>query len=143
MPRKIGLLFSGQGAQQVGMGKDLAGRYAVAANLFAEADRQLGRPLTQLAFDGPMEDLTKTRNSHVALYVHGLAVLQVIEEESGPISAVAAARRFFGEFTLLTVGQLFAFSARDIVGVHRIRFLGPACNLKCRALAAGVGGAGK
>jgi len=80
MPRKIGLLFSGQGAQQVGMGKDLASRYAVAANLFAEADRRLGRPLSQLGFDGPMEELTKTQNCQVALYVHGLAVLRVIEE---------------------------------------------------------------
>src|SRR5258708_26907583 len=112
MPRKIGLLFSGQGAQQVGMGKDLAGRYAVAANLFAEADRQLGRPLTQLAFDGPMEELTKTRNCQVALYVHGLAVLQVIEEESGPISAVAVFGVFLGGVSPPSGPRTFAFFAR-------------------------------
>src|ERR1700747_3932012 len=96
MPRKIGLLFSGQGAQQVGMGKDLAGRYAVAANLFAEADRRLGRPLSQLAFDGPMEELTKTRNCQVALYVHGLAGLRVLEEEAGAGPPGPAARRLLG-----------------------------------------------
>src|SRR5258708_38873236 len=96
MPRKIGLLFSGQGAQQVGMGKDLAGRYAVAANLFAEADRRLGRPLSQLTFDGPMEELTKTRHCQVALYVHGLAVLPGIEQEAGPTPPRGGAGRFLG-----------------------------------------------
>src|SRR5258708_3165546 len=100
MPRKIGLLFSGQGAQQVGMGKDFAGRYAVAANLFAEADRRLGRPLSQLAFDGPMEELTKTRHCQVALYVHGLAGLRVIEEEAGPSPPRPGGWLFFGEFSV-------------------------------------------
>ncbi len=101
MPRKIALLFSGQGAQQVGMGRDLANHYAVAANLFAQADRLLNRPLSQLAFDGPTEELTRTRNCQLALYVHGLAVLRVLEEEAGPLclkvafASLRALRRIF------------------------------------------------
>jgi [acyl-carrier-protein] S-malonyltransferase len=140
MPRKIALLFSGQGAQQVGIGKDLAGRYAVAANLFAQADRQLGRPLSQLAFDGPMEELTKTRNCQVALYVHGLAVLRAIEEEVGPISAAAAAGLSLGEFTAHGAAETFDF----VTGLHlvakRSHFMDEACNETKGGMAAFVGG---
>src|SRR5260370_30319048 len=81
MPRVIGLLFSGQGAQQVGMGKDLSQHHASAANLFSEADRRLQRSISQIAFAGPIEELTKTANCQVALYVHGLALLEVLREE--------------------------------------------------------------
>jgi malonyl CoA-acyl carrier protein transacylase len=126
MSRKIALLFSGQGAQQVGMGKDLATRYAVAANLFAEADRRLGRSLSELAFNGPIEELTKTSNRQVALYVHGLALLRVVEEEIGSFSAwatglnlVAQRSRFMdaaglslGEFTAHAAAGTFDFAKR-------------------------------
>ena len=140
MPRKIGLLFSGQGAQQVGMGKDLAGRYAVAANLFAEADRRLGRPLSQLAFDGPMEELTKTRNCQVALYVHGLAVLRVLEEEAGPVPAVAAAGLSLGEFTAHAAAETFDFATGLHLVAERSRFMDEACNETRGTMAAFVGG---
>jgi len=139
MPRKIGLLFSGQGAQQVGMGKDLAGRYAVAANLFAEADRLLGRPLSQLAFDGPMEELTKTRNCQVALYVHGLAMLRVIEEEVGPICAIAAAGLSLGEFTAHGAAETFDFRTGLHLVAERSRFMDEACNETKGTMAAFVG----
>ena len=140
MPRKIALLFSGQGAQQVGIGRDLAGRYAVAANLFAQADRQLGRPLSQLAFDGPMEELTKTRNCQVALYVHGLAVLRAVEEEVGPISAVAAAGLSLGELTAHGAAGTFDFSTGLHLVAERSRLMDEACNETKGAMAAFVGG---
>jgi [acyl-carrier-protein] S-malonyltransferase len=140
MPRKIALLFSGQGAQKVGMGKDLASRYAVAANLFAEADRRLVRPLSQLAFDGPMEELTKTRNCQVALYVHGVAVLRAVEEEVGPISAVAAAGLSLGEFTAHAAAETFDFPTGLHLVAERSRFMDEACNETKGAMAAFVGG---
>jgi [acyl-carrier-protein] S-malonyltransferase len=140
MPRKIALLFSGQGAQLVGMGKDLANRYAVAANLFAEADRLLNRPLSQLAFDGPMEELTRTRNCQVALYVHGLAVLRVVEEEAGPIPAVAAAGLSLGEFTAHAAAETFDFGTGLHLVAERSRFMDEACNETRGTMAAFVGG---
>jgi [acyl-carrier-protein] S-malonyltransferase len=60
MAKSIALLFSGQGAQQVGMGKDLSQQFAVAANRFSAADAALGYSISQIAFDGPIEELTKT-----------------------------------------------------------------------------------
>jgi [acyl-carrier-protein] S-malonyltransferase len=140
MPRKIALLFSGQGAQRVGMGKDLASRYAVAANLFAEADQLLNRPLSQLAFDGPMEELTRTRNCQVALYVHGLAMLRVVEEEAGPIPAAAAAGLSLGEFTAHAAAETFDFATGLHLVAERSRFMDEACDETKGTMAAFVGG---
>jgi [acyl-carrier-protein] S-malonyltransferase len=140
MPRKIALLFSGQGAQQVGMGKDLAGRYAVAANLFAEADHLLRRPLSQLVFDGPMEELTKTLNCQLALYVHGLAVLRVVEEEAGSIPAIAAAGLSLGEFTAHAAAGAFDFATGLHLVAERSRLMEEACKETNGTMAAFVGG---
>ena len=76
--KKIALLFPGQGAQSVGMGRDLAEQYGVAADLFGDADEILGRNLSEIAWTGPVEELTKTSNCQPALYVHGLAALAVL-----------------------------------------------------------------
>src|SRR5207245_3327012 len=81
--KKIGLLFAGQGAQVVGMGRDLAQRFPVAADLFRQADQILGRRLSEIAWNGPIEELTKTSNCQPALYVHELACLAVLGEVAG------------------------------------------------------------
>jgi len=72
MVKKIALLFAGQGAQSVGMGRDLAEQFPTAADLFQEADDVLGRKLSEIAWHGPIEELTKTSNCQPALFVHGL-----------------------------------------------------------------------
>jgi len=73
MAKKIGLLFAGQGAQTVGMGKDLADEFPVAAEMFTSADAILARKLTDVTWKGPIEELTKTSNCQPALFVHGVA----------------------------------------------------------------------
>src|SRR6188474_97851 len=99
MPRKIALLFAGQGAQCVGMGRDLAERYPVAANLFHKADEILGRNLCDVAWNGPMEELTKTSNCQPALYVHALAALAALREIAGELKVGGAAGLSLGEIT--------------------------------------------
>src|ERR1700724_1455152 len=83
MAKKIALLFAGQGAQVVGMGKDLAEQFPVAAQLFLQADEILGRKLSEIAWNGPIEELTRTSNCQPALFVHGLACLSILREVAG------------------------------------------------------------
>ncbi|MFZ4766946.1 MAG: acyltransferase domain-containing protein, partial [Roseimicrobium sp.] len=68
MSKQVVLLFSGQGAQKVGMGKDLAEAFPAVKALFEQADAALGFSLTTVMFDGPIEELTKTSRCQPALY---------------------------------------------------------------------------
>jgi [acyl-carrier-protein] S-malonyltransferase len=97
--KKIALLFSGQGAQVVGMGRDLAAEFPVAANVFREADAILGRSLSEIAWNGPLEELTRTSNCQPALYVHGLACLAALRQEASDLAIEAAAGLSLGEWT--------------------------------------------
>ncbi len=77
-------MFAGQGAQTVGMGRDLAEKFDSVRGLFERADAQLGsaRPgfsLTQKMFEGPAAELTRTSICQPALYVHGLACLEILK----------------------------------------------------------------
>ena len=89
--KKIALLFAGQGAQYVGMGKDLAESYPGVASLYERSDEVLGRSISAIAFEGPEEELTKTINCQPALYIHGLACLGALREEMGDFPVAAAA----------------------------------------------------
>ena len=80
---KIALLFAGQGAQSVGMGRDLAKQFPTAAELFEKADEILERSLTGVMWNGPIEELTKTSNCQPALFVHALAALAVLARSRG------------------------------------------------------------
>jgi [acyl-carrier-protein] S-malonyltransferase len=140
MPRVIGLLFSGQGAQQVGMGKDLSQHYASAANLFSEADRRLQRSISQIAFAGPIEELTKTANCQVALYVHGLALLEVLREQLATFTFQAAAGLSLGEFTAHAAAGTFDFGTGLRLVDARSRLMEEACLSTTGTMAAFVGG---
>jgi [acyl-carrier-protein] S-malonyltransferase len=85
--KKTALLFSGQGAQSVGMGKDLAAEFPAAAALFEKADSILGYPLSRIAFEGPSEELTKTSVCQPALYVHR-AMQEACEASTGGMAAI-------------------------------------------------------
>jgi [acyl-carrier-protein] S-malonyltransferase len=122
------------------MGKDLSQNYASAANLFSEADRRLQRSITQIAFEGPIEELTKTANCQVALYVHGIALLEVLKEELGGFSFEAAAGLSLGEFTAHAAAGTFDFGTGLELVDARSRFMEDACLSTTGTMAAFVGG---
>ena len=103
------LLFAGQGAQRVGMGRDLVETFPAATTAFEKADAVLGRSLSSVIFEGPEEELTKTANCQPALFVHGLALLDVLQEEVPSLQPVAAAGLSLGEMTAHTAAGTFGF----------------------------------
>ena len=75
---KTALLFAGQGAQAVGMGKDLAAAYPSARALFDRADAVLGYDLAGICFDGPEAELTKTENAQPGIYLVSWVALALL-----------------------------------------------------------------
>ncbi len=140
MSKSIALLFSGQGAQQVGMGSDLSQQFAAAANRFAAADAALGYSISQIAFGGPIEELTQTSRCQVALYVHGIAVLEVLREQLGNFPIVAAAGLSLGEFTAHAAAGTFDFLTGLRLVANRGRYMEEACESTSGAMAAFIGG---
>jgi len=96
--RKTALLFAGQGAQFVGMGRDLAGTFPAAREVFETADRVLDLPISKICFDGPADDLNSTENAQPAVLAMGLACLRALEERSSLPDAVATAGLSLGEY---------------------------------------------
>jgi [acyl-carrier-protein] S-malonyltransferase len=140
MSKSIALLFSGQGAQRVAMGKDLAQRYAVAANRFAQSDAELGYSISQIVFEGPLEELTRTSICQVALYVHGMAVLDLLREQLGDFEVKAAAGLSLGEFTAHAAVGTFDFATGLKLVAQRGRYMEEACLATSGAMAAFIGG---
>jgi [acyl-carrier-protein] S-malonyltransferase len=138
--KRIAILFAGQGAQTVGMGRDLAAKYPVAADLFAQADAILGRALSQIAFAGPEEELTQTKHCQPALFVHGLACLAVLRQELGEFPIQATAGLSLGEFTAHAAAGTFDFETGLRLVAQRGLFMQEACEQTQGGMAAMIGG---
>jgi len=139
MKRSIALLFAGQGAQVVGMGQDIAAEFVEAADLFRRADEVLGRNLSEIAWHGPIEELTRTSNCQPALYVHGLACLAVLREIAGELPIMAAAGLSLGEWTAHAAAGTFSFEDGLRLVEQRGKFMEAACEATVGAMAAMIG----
>ncbi|MBO0695891.1 MAG: ACP S-malonyltransferase [Verrucomicrobia bacterium] len=140
MPKKVALLFAGQGAQTVGMGRDLAEQFSIAAELFQSADDVLGRKLSEIAWNGPIEDLTRTSNCQPALFVHGLACFSVLREVGGNFPIVGAAGLSLGEMTAHGAAGTFEFATGLKLVEKRGQFMDEACEATLGGMAALIGG---
>ncbi|PYK12728.1 MAG: [acyl-carrier-protein] S-malonyltransferase [Verrucomicrobia bacterium] len=141
MPKKVALLFAGQGAQAVGMGRDLAEQFPTAAELFQKADDVLGRKLSEIAWKGPIEDLTKTSNCQPALFVHGLACLSMLRELAGEFPIGGAAGLSLGEMTAHAAAGTFDFATGLRLVQRRGELMDEACAMTNGTMAAMIGGA--
>ena len=139
--KKIALLFAGQGAQTVGMGRDLADQFPIAADLFRQADEILGRKLTEVTWNGPIEELTKTSNCQPALFVHGLACLGALREVAGEFPTEGAAGLSLGEMTAHAAAGTFDFASGLKLVQKRGELMDEACAETIGGMAAMIGGA--
>ena len=138
--KRVALLFSGQGAQTVGMGRDLAAAFPVAADLFKKADAVLGYELSRIAWEGPEIELTQTRHCQPALYVHGLACLAALRSVAGHFGMHVCAALSLGEFTAHAAAGTFAFEAGLRLVAERGRLMQEACEASAGGMAAMIGG---
>jgi len=112
--------FPGQGAQAVGMGRDLAAAYRDAAAVFDEVDEALGEKLSALIWDGPIEELTLTANAQPALMATSIATMRALEAEGVSVEAARfVAGHSLGEYSALCAAG--ALSVADTARLLRTR----------------------
>src|SRR3990170_2895713 len=108
--RCIALVFPGQGAQAVGMGRDLVQSFDVAREVFSRADHALGFSLSRLCFEGPEEELTRTVNTQPAILATSVAYLRAFEHMRGEsLRPRFVAGHSLGEYTALVAAGSLSF----------------------------------
>jgi [acyl-carrier-protein] S-malonyltransferase len=152
---KTALLFAGQGAQAVGMGKDLAAAFPSAKAWFDRANAALGYDLASICFSGPEPELTKTENAQPGIFLVSWVAFQLLKERVGvQASACSAADTLkrelqlkfdataglsLGEFTALTAAGAMSFEDGLRVVRRRGRFMQEACEATHGGMAAVIG----
>ena len=115
---KTAFIFPGQGSQYPGMGKDLADTFPAARRIFEEADDALGLKLSAICFSGSEDELKLTANTQPAILTASIAVLRVVEQETG-LKADYLAGHSLGEYSALVCSGALAFA--DAVRTVRAR----------------------
>jgi len=136
---KTALLFAGQGAQTVGMGRELASGSATAREWFAKANEVLGFDLTRIAFEGPESELTRTKNAQPAIYLVSWVALALLRERVPDLAFGATAGLSLGEFTALAAAGALGFEDGLRVVRLRGRFMQEACEVTRGGMAAIIG----
>lgn len=124
----IAAVFAGQGAQAVGMGKDLADAYPECAELFKKADEILGFKLSTLCFEGPAEELTKTNICQPAIFVMSAACFTAFRKLKPAVTFSAFAGLSLGEWTALWASGAISFEQIVRILEARGRFMQEACD---------------
>ncbi|MBX5478602.1 MAG: ACP S-malonyltransferase [Pyrinomonas methylaliphatogenes] len=135
---RLAYVFPGQGSQSVGMGRDLADNFAVARQVFEEADDVLGFALSRLCFEGPAEALQLTENTQPAILTISIAALRTLEAEGAPAPAFVAGHSL-GEYSALVAAGAMDFASALRIVRARGRYMQEAVPVGVGAMAAILG----
>ncbi|MGH9308701.1 MAG: ACP S-malonyltransferase [Vicinamibacterales bacterium] len=133
----IACVFPGQGAQKVGMGRDLAEQFGVCRDTFAEADEALGEPLSTLCFDGPQEALQLTENTQPAILAVSVAVYRLLTANG--VRVGLAAGHSLGEYSAHVAAGTLSFADALRTVRRRGRYMQEAVPVGDGAMAAILG----
>lgn len=136
---KTALIFAGQGAQAVGMGKDLAEQFPVARLWFDRANTALGYDLAAVCFAGPEAELTKTENAQPGIFLVSWVAFQLLRERVPGLKFEATAGLSLGEFTALTAAGALEFEDGLMIVRQRGQFMQEACEATQGGMAAIIG----
>ncbi len=137
--KKTALLFAGQGAQVVGMGKDLAEKFPMARQWFDRANAALGYDLAAICFNGPEAELTKTENAQPGIFLVSWVAFELLKEQGTGLRFDATAGLSLGEFTALTAAGAMSFEDGLRVVRQRGKFMQEACDATRGGMAAIIG----
>ena len=136
---RTALLFAGQGAQVVGMGKDLAESSPAAMAWFDRANAALGYDLASICFNGPEAELTKTEHAQPGIFLVSWVAFELLKERAPGLVFEATAGLSLGEFTALTAAGAMSFEDGLKVVRQRGRFMQEACAATQGGMAAVIG----
>jgi len=136
---KTALLFAGQGAQEVGMGRDLATQFPAAQAWFDRANAALGYDLAQICFAGPEPELTKTEHAQPGIFLVSWVALELLRARVPGLAFEATAGLSLGEFTALTAAGAMSFEDGLRVVRQRGKFMQEACDVTQGGTAAIIG----
>jgi [acyl-carrier-protein] S-malonyltransferase len=136
---KTALLFAGQGAQTVGMGKELATQSPTAKAWFDRANAALGYNLVSICFNGPEPELTKTEHAQPGIFLVSWVAFELLKERVPTLDFQATAGLSLGEFTALTAAGVMTFEEGLKVVRQRGRFMQEACAATQGSMAAIIG----
>lgn len=137
--QKTALLFAGQGAQAVGMGRDLAETFPAARALFDQANAALGYDLASICFHGPEPELTRTENAQPGIFLVSWVALTLLRDQVPDLAFQATAGLSLGEFTALAAAGSLSFDDGLRIVRLRGRFMQEACEATRGGMAAIIG----
>lgn len=136
---KTALLFAGQGAQAVGMGKDFSEKFPAAREWFDRAKAALGYDLGEICFSGPEAELTKTEHAQPGIFLVSWIAWELLRERVPNLKFEATAGLSLGEFTALAAADALSFEDGLRLVRQRGRFMQDACDATHGTMAAIIG----
>jgi len=139
MSKKIAFLFPGQGAQYIGMGKEIFDNFSIAKEIYEAANDILHYDLAKIVFEGPENLLKETVYSQVAIFVTSIALLNVLKHEFPDVLPSVCAGLSLGEYTALAASDKISFEDALLLVQKRAQFMNASCVKTSGTMAAILG----